>query len=70
MFVNVKFKVIWQLKKFKEYKVTKCKKVLNSDTSSLLTYSQRGYFIKGKYYKKKDLNRFLEKIPLTENLPF
>ena len=70
MFVNVKFKVVWQVKQFNEYKVTKCKRVLNSETSTLLTYGQRGYFIKGKYYKKRDLNRFLEKIPMVENLPF
>ncbi len=70
MFVNIKFKVVWQFKDFNEYKVTECKRVLNSYTEKLLTYNQRGYFIKGRYYKKRDLNRFLEKIPLIENLPF
>ena len=70
MFVNIKFEVVWQFKEFNQYKVTKCKRVLNSNTEKLLTYNRRCYFIKGKYYKKKDLNKFLEKIPLIENLPF
>ena len=70
IYVNIKFHVIWQFKEFNEYKVTKCKKVVNSKNETLLTYNQRGYFIKGKYYKKKELNKFLEKIPKTEYCPF
>ena len=70
MHVNIIFKAVWQFKKFKEYKVTKCKKVINIDTKKLLSYNQRGYFIKGKYYKKKELNKFLEKIPKEDVLPF
>lgn len=70
IYVNIRFKVIWQFKGFNEYKVTKCKRVINSKTQTLLTYNQRGYFIKGKYYKKKKLNKYLEKIPKKEWMPF
>ena len=70
LYVNIRFKVVWQFKEFNEYKVTKEKFVVNSKTQKLLTYNQRGYFIKGKYYKKKELNNYLEKIPKVEYCPF
>lgn len=44
--------------------------LINSKTEKLLTYNKRGYFIMGKYIKKKDLNPYLEKIPEKEILPF
>tara|TARA_A100000172_G_C3044260_1_gene111856 strand:+ start:28163 stop:28375 length:213 start_codon:yes stop_codon:yes gene_type:complete len=70
MRVNVKFEAVWQIKGNTDYKVTKRKMVINSKTEKLLTYNRRGYFIMGKYLKKKDLNHYLEKIPEENNLPF
>ncbi len=70
MRVNVKFNAVWQIRDNPDYKVTKRKMVINSRTEKLLTYNRRGYFIMGKYLKKKDLNKYLEKIPKKEHLPF
>lgn len=70
MLVNVKFNAVWQIKNNPDYKVTKRKMVINSKTEKLLTYNQRGYFIMGRYIKKKELNVYLEKIPKEEILPF
>ena len=63
MFVNVRFKAVWQFKEYPEYKVTRCKKVINAKTGTLLKYNSRGFFIKGRYYKRNEINQYLEKIP-------
>ena len=63
MYVNVRFEVLWQFRDSPEYKVTKCKKVIKGN--KLLTY-RRGFFINGRYLKRKDINQYLEKIPKTE----
>lgn len=63
MDVNVKFKAVWQFKEYPDYKVTKCKKVVNSKTEKLLTYHKRGFFIKGRYIKRQELNDYVELIP-------
>tara|TARA_R110002051_G_C8669321_1_gene490163 strand:- start:560 stop:799 length:240 start_codon:yes stop_codon:yes gene_type:complete len=72
MYVNVRFKAIWQFKDFPHYKVTKDKKIINAKTETLLTYNQRGFYIMGKYLKRNQLNPYLEKIkkPKTEYCPF
>ena len=61
--VNVSFRVYWRFKDFHHLKITKCKKIINEKTSSILKYNQRGYFINGRYYNKKDINKMIEKIP-------
>ena len=68
-YVNIRFKVVWQFKEFPHYKVTKCKKIINCKTGTLLQYTNRGFFINGKYLKRTEINKHLEKIP-KYNLPF
>lgn len=70
MIVNVRLKVIWQIKDFPHYKITRCKKVINCKTNKILSYNERGYYIGNKYIKKKDINNFVEKIPKKEYCPF
>jgi len=68
--VNLTFKVIWRFKEYPHLKITKDKKIIDCKKSRLLTYNQRGFFINGKYYKRKDLNAMIEKIPNNEICPF
>lgn len=63
MIINVILKAKWQLKNNPNYKITECKRVVNSKTGKILKYSQRGYFINGRYYKKKDIRNNVELIP-------
>ena len=70
IYVNVRFKVVWQFKEFPHYKVTRCKKIINSKTQTLLKYNKRGYFIGNKYIKKKDVNNYVVKIPEKDMLTF
>ena len=66
MYINVVLEAKWQLKINDTYKITKCKRVVNSKTGKILKYNTRGYFINGKYYKKKDINNMIELIPEIE----
>lgn len=61
-YVNVRFKVVWQFKDFTHYKITIDKKVINSKTQTLLTYNKRCYYIGNRYVKKKDINKYVEKL--------
>lgn len=61
--VNLTFKCFWRFKDHHYLKVTKCKKIINTKTGKLLNYHVRGYFVKGIYIKRKDINKYLEKIP-------
>lgn len=70
MYVNLRFIVVWQFKDNPHYKVTRCKKVINTKTSTLLSYTTRGYFIGGAYVKKNEINKMVEKIPVKEKMPF
>jgi len=67
--VNLTFRTYWQFKEFPYLKVTRCKKVINCKTSKLLKYHTRGYFINDRYFKKSELNNYLEKIK-SEKTPF
>jgi len=69
-YVNVRLKVVWQFKDFPHYKITRDKQIINSKTQKILIYNQRGYFIGNRYIKKKDINKFVEKIPITQYCPF
>jgi len=68
--IYVKFKLKWQFKKYPEYKITPCKKVINTKTNKLLTYNERGFFIKDRYLKKQEINKHIELIPKKQYLPF
>ena len=61
--VTLTFKTYWQFKDYPHLKVTKCKKIINEKTGNLLSYSTRGFYINGSYYKRKDINQMLETIP-------
>lgn len=69
-YVNIRFKVVWQFKEFTHYKVTRCKKIINTKTQKILTYNKRGYYIGNRYVNKKDINKYVEKIPKEEYCPF
>ena len=74
MIVNVQFKVIWQFKTAPHFKVTKCKKIINCKTNTIVKQSVRGgscgFWINKVFIKRKDLNNYLELIPKKEVLPF
>jgi hypothetical protein len=74
MIVNVQFKVIWQFKNATHFKVTKCKKIINCQTNTIVKQSVRGgscgFWINNNFIKRKDLNNHLELIPKKEILPF
>lgn len=61
--VILTFKTYWQFKKYPYIKVTKCKKIIDTKKGKLVNYGLRGFYINGKYYKRKDLNSMLETIP-------
>jgi hypothetical protein len=68
--VFVKHKVFWRFKHNHDLQVTKDKKIINVKSQSLLKYHPRGFFINGKYYKRNNLNKMIEKIPVKEYYPF
>lgn len=70
MLVNVRFNVVWQFKEHPEYKVNKCKKIVNCKTSTILKYNSRGFFIKDRYLKRNEINQYLELIPKKQFCPF
>jgi len=74
MIVIVQFNVIWQFKNATHFKVTKCKKIINCQTNTIVKQSVRGgscgYWINKQFIKRKDLNNHLELIPKKEKTPF
>ena len=68
--VNLTFVVFWRFKDFHHLKITKDKRIIDTRKKKFLVYGDRGYFINGKYYKRKDLNPMIEKIPKKEYMPF
>lgn len=68
--VKVSFKVYWRFKDYPWLKVTKCKKIVNTKTGTILKQHTRGFFISDRYIKRKELNGYLEKIPKKEHCPF
>lgn len=74
MIVTVHFNVIWQFKNVTHFKVTKCKKIINCQTNTIVKQSVRGgscgYWINKQFIKRKDLNSHLELIPKKEKIPF
>lgn len=70
MKVTVLFTVKWQFKGFPHYKISTCKKVINCKTGKIIKCIKSGgsigYFISGKFYKKSDINDFIEVIPKSK----
>lgn len=66
MIVQVNFIVKWQFKEYDYYKITTCKKVVNCRTGKIIKCTKSGgsvgYFIAGKFYKKSNINDFIEVI--------
>ena len=60
--VILTFDVYWQFKDHPHIKVTRCKKIINIKRGKLIHYGIRGFYIEGKYYKRKDINSVIEKI--------
>jgi hypothetical protein len=70
MKLNVTLTARWQIKNNTDYKVTDCKRVVNSKTNKILNYNQRGYYISGRYYKKSQIRNMVELIPKNDYCPF
>jgi hypothetical protein len=70
MRVNLTFDVFWRFKDHHHLKITIDKKIINCKTEKILKYNRRGFFIDGRYLKRKDLKHQIEKIPDNETLPF
>lgn len=70
MQVAVLFTVKWQFKEYPHYKISTCKKVINCKTGNIIKCTKSGgsigYFISGKFYKKSDINDFIEVIPKSK----
>lgn len=73
MIINVQYRVFWQFKNNDNFKVTKCKKIINCQKGILVKQTIRGgsvgYWINKNFIKRIDLNDHLEKIP-KDNYPF
>ena len=73
MIVQVNFTVKWQFKEYTYYKVSICKKVINCQTGKIIKCTKNGgsvgYFIAGKFFKKSDINKYIEIIP-KQKTPF
>jgi len=70
---TINYRVYWRFKEHQEYKVTKCKKIINCKRGVLIKQSVKGgsigYYISGRFIKRKDLNNHIEAIP-KEKCPF
>ena len=71
--ILIQYKLKWQFIDNNDYKVSICKKVINTKTSKIIkkTTSGRsvGYYISEKFYKLSNINDFIEIIPKSK-LPF
>ena len=71
--VSINYKVYWRFKEHHNYKVTLCKKIINCQRGIIIKQSVKGgsigYYISGKFIKRKDLNKYMEIIP-KEICPF
>jgi len=74
MIIEIKIHAKWQFKDYSYYKVTNCKKIVNTKTSKLVKCIKSGgsigYYINGSFYKKSDINKYIELIPKKEYTPF
>jgi len=74
MQVTVLFTVKWQFKEYPYYKITSCKKIINCRTNKIIKCTKNGgsigYYISSVFFKKSDINNFIELIPKKEYCPF
>ena len=63
--VTLTFRTYWRFKNHPHIQVTNCKKIINVKSGKLIKYGLRGFYIEGKYYKRKDINPLLETIKST-----
>jgi hypothetical protein len=72
--VKVIFKAKWQFKEYSHYKITTCKKVVNTQTNRLIKKTKSGgsvgFNIAGNFFKLSDINKHIEIIPKKIYLPF
>ena len=72
--VSISYSLKWQVKENTNYKVTICKKVVNTHRNKLvkcvLNGGSIGWWIGGKFIAKSKMNQHLELIPNLDKLPF
>lgn len=60
-YVTLTIPYVWQFKEFPWVKVTRKGMVINTKTGNILKYTTRGFYIEGKYYKRKEIRNMVEK---------
>ena len=68
-YVTLTIPYVWQLIDYKHIKVTRYGMLINAKTGKILKYNVRGFYIDGKYYKRKDIRNMVEK-PKKQHYPF
>ena len=68
-YVTLTIPYTWQFIEYPWIKVTRSGMVINSRTGNILKYNQRGFYIEGKYFKRKDIRRLVKKAEVS-NCPF
>jgi hypothetical protein len=67
MIIQVNYIAKWQFKEYPHYKITTCKKIINCKTGRVIKCTKNGgsvgYFISDKFFKKSDINQYIELIP-------
>jgi hypothetical protein len=67
MIIQVNYIAKWQFKEYSHYKITTCKKIINCKTGRILKCTKNGgsvgYFINCRFFKKSDINQYIELIP-------
>lgn len=70
MRVNLTLDVYWRFKDYHHLKITKDKNIINCKKGKILKYNVRGFFIDGRYLKRNQLKKYIEKIPSCDLCPF
>lgn len=74
MIIEIKLKAKWQFKEYNYYKITNCKKIVNTKRGKIIKCvkvgGSIGYYINSVFYKKSDINKYIELIPKKSNCPF
>lgn len=67
------YECVWQIKGAEQYKVTKCRKIINThrgkEIRRVINGRSVGYWISGKFIPLSTINKYVEKIPV-DILPF
>ena len=74
MIIEIKLKAKWQFKEYNYYKITNCKKIVNTKRGKIIKCvkvgGSIGYYINSVFYKKSDISKHIELIPKKSNCPF